>query len=89
MQATKRVSQLQHNGRLSRGTQAYPGAHGVKGLGTKPLWSPYLRPLPREEGALGTLVIAGNLGTQLLGQFRVKALENAQVLLRFLNVAHL
>jgi hypothetical protein len=29
MQANKRVSQLQHNGRLSRGTQAYPGAYGA------------------------------------------------------------
>src|SRR5262249_11018883 len=28
MQANKRVSQLQHNGRLSRGTYAYPGANG-------------------------------------------------------------
>jgi len=28
MQANKRASQWQHNGRLSRGTQAYPGANG-------------------------------------------------------------
>ena len=31
MQANKRVSQLQHNGRLSRGTHAYPGANGPSG----------------------------------------------------------
>jgi hypothetical protein len=31
MQANKRVSQLQHNGRLSRGTHAYPGANAPTG----------------------------------------------------------
>jgi hypothetical protein len=31
MQAHKRVSQLQHNGRLSRGTHAYPGANALSG----------------------------------------------------------
>ena len=30
MQTNKRVSQLQHNGRLSRGTHAYPGANGER-----------------------------------------------------------
>ena len=44
-------------------------------------------PLPQAR-ALGALVIAGNLGTQLLGQFRVDGLKNGQVLLRFLNHAH-
>ena len=31
MQARKRVSQLQHNGRLLRGTHAYPGANAPLG----------------------------------------------------------
>jgi hypothetical protein len=31
--ANQRVCQLQPNGMLSRGTQAYPGANGVKASG--------------------------------------------------------
>jgi hypothetical protein len=36
MPANQRVNQLQHNGRLSRGTHTYPGAHA--------LWSPQRHP---------------------------------------------
>jgi transposase len=41
MQARKRVSQLQHNGRLLRGTHAYPGANA-------PEWGPVHRELKRK-----------------------------------------
>src|SRR5262249_44852139 len=35
MPANKKVSQLQHEGRLSRGTHAYPGANGVQGTAAR------------------------------------------------------